>query len=80
MERHSLTDPRLDQLQTWLATGWRIEEPVLQRNAYHGPHGRTCAFEVVVNNAGERRVIGLRDAPAVQDFLLQQRLAILDLS
>lgn len=80
MERNLNVDPRLNQLEAWLAADWQIEEPVLQRNAYHGPHGRTCAFEVVLINAGERRVIGLRDAPAVQEFLLRQRLAILELS
>ncbi|MDP9316090.1 MAG: hypothetical protein M3R24_35415 [Chloroflexota bacterium] len=80
MEGNVHIDPRLNQLETWLASGWQIEEPILQRNAYHGPHGRTCSYEVVVHHAGERRVCGLRDAPDVQDFLLRRQLAVLDVS
>ena len=80
MEGNMHADPRLKQPETWLAAGWQIEEPVLQRNLFHGPNGRTCSFEVVVHNAGERRVCGLRDAPDVQAFLVRQQLAVLDLS
>lgn len=71
---------RLSQLQAWLDAGWVIEEPVLQRSVYHGLNGRVCAFEVVVRHRERRQVIALHDAPDVQLFLLQRRLAVLDLA
>lgn len=71
---------RLAQLQSWIAAGWQIEEPVLLRSAYYGIRGRVCAFEVVVNCQGERRVVALHDVPEVQAFLSQHDLSILDVA
>ena len=71
---------RITQLEDWLIAGWEIEEPVLQRSAYYRADGRVCAFEVVLCRRGERRAIALHDVPAVQTFLVQRRLAVLDLS
>jgi len=73
-------NPRLDQLQAWMAAGWQIEEPVLLRSAYYGISGRVCVFEIVVNHKGERRVVALHDVPEVQTFLSQQQLAVLDVA
>lgn len=75
-----LHNPRLSQLEAWLRAGWQIEEPVLQRSAYHGAAGRICVFEVVVNHCGDRHVIALADEPDVYTFLDRHRLAILDVS
>lgn len=71
---------RLQQLQRWLASGWRIEEPVLHRSAYHGRAGRVCAFEIVVCDDGKRQVITLWDEPEVQQFLMQQQLMVIDIA
>lgn len=73
-------DQRMSQLQAWLDAGWWIEEPVLQRSAYHGLNGRVWAFEIVVRRSEQRQVIVLPDAPPVHQFLQQQHLAVLDLA
>jgi hypothetical protein len=80
MDSAQQTNLRLWQLQSWLRAGGQIEEPVLQRSAYHGVTGRVCIFEVVVNHGGSRRAIMLSDDPAVYTFLSQQHLAVLDVS
>lgn len=71
---------RLLQLQAWLEDGWSIEEPILQRSVYHRLYGRVCAYEVVVHQRDERRVIALRDKPGVQHWLCEHRLAVLDVA
>jgi hypothetical protein len=80
MDAAQQTDLRLLQLQAWLQAGGQIEEPVLQRSAYHGMTGRVCVFEVIVSHGGDRRVIALSDDPAVYSWLSRQRLAVLDIS
>jgi hypothetical protein len=80
MDAAQQTIVRLSQIQAWLQAGGRIEEPVLQRSAYHGMTGRVCVFEVIVNHGGDRRVIALADDPAVYTWLSRQHLAVLDIS
>lgn len=79
MEHPSSDLVRLHQLQVWLAAGWTIEEPVLQRSAYYAQRGRVAAFEVVVRQRGERRAIVLPDVPDVHRFFDARRLAVLNL-
>jgi hypothetical protein len=71
---------RLAQLESWLQAGGQIEEPVLQRSAYHSAAGRVCIFEVVVNCGGHRQVIALSDDPAVYSFFYHQQLKVLDVT
>ncbi len=70
---------RLGELIGWLAAGWQIEEPILQRSVLHGPRGRLCAFEVIVARAGERRVLALTDTAAVQRWLGQHEIKVLNI-
>jgi hypothetical protein len=71
---------RLAQLESWLQAGGQIEEPVLQRSAYHSAAGRVCIFEVVVNQGGHRQVIALSDDPAVYLFFHRRQLSVLDVT
>jgi hypothetical protein len=80
MDLGSHTLAGLQQLQNWIITGWRIEEPVLQRNVYHALDGRVCVFEVVLCRCGERRAIALHDEPDVHRFLHEQGLRVLEVA
>lgn len=80
MDRRQSADLRLDQLRVWLAAGWQIEQPVLRRSMYYSSGGRVCGIEVVIEYRGERRVVALRDVPDVQSFLLERRVAVLELA
>ena len=78
MHVYSSTEARLRQLDEWMRSGWEIEEPVLQRNAYHSIFGCTSIFEVIVARSGIRSVIALQDEPDVRRFLTQRHLMIVD--
>lgn len=71
---------RLGQVSSWLDAGWQIEEPVIQRSVYYTNAGRVCALELVLSSGDARRVVALEDAPAVQAFLKQRQLRVLDLA
>lgn len=70
----------IKQLQDWTEAGWRIEEPVVQRDAYYRSDGRVCAVEIVLRRGGERRVIALRDEPEVARLLHVQGIGVLDVA
>ena len=78
MLRYSTTNNHLPELQRRLETGWRIEQPLLQRSVLHGLHGRQSVFEVVICRDGERTVLALCDDPEVQQFVGTHRLDILE--
>ena len=65
---------RLQSLHSWIAAGWRLEAPVLERAAYIGPSGRTSAFEFVLRQGPGYQVIAIPDCPEVRRFLQEQQL------
>ena len=78
MVEQQTTTSHLPELLRRLETGWRIEEPLLQRTVLHGADGRASVLEVVIRKDGERRVIALDDDPDVGRFLEERRLAIFE--
>lgn len=80
MSRGSYGATHLHQVCAWLEAGWQIEEPVVQRSVYYTAAGRVSAFELVLHSPDERRVVALEAGPAVQAFLKQRDLVVLELA
>lgn len=80
MKRGAYGKIDLDQVGMWLEAGWQIEEPVVQRSVYYTVAGRVSAFELVLHCRDQRRVVALEAVPAVQAFLRQHALAVLELA
>ena len=68
------TTSRLQALQSWIAAGWRLEAPVLERVAYVDSGGPTSAFEFVLRYEPGYQVIAIPDCPEVRRFLQERQL------
>lgn len=68
------TTSRLQSLQSWIAAGWRLEAPVLERVVYIGSGGRTSAFEFVLRYEPGYQVIAIPDCPEVRRFIRERQL------
>lgn len=68
---------RLTQLTGWLAQGWQVESPILQRPILHDRSGELCVYEIVVCRGSERRVVALGSDGAVQAWLASVHLPVL---
>lgn len=70
---------RLSQLIAWVAQGWQVEAPVLQRDVLRGRDGRMAVFEVVMRRGSERRVLALNSDQAVDRWLQEAKVAVLNI-
>lgn len=78
MDRSVWHITRLQQLQAYLAAGWQIEAPVLERRTFHGRAGATRVLEVILRAGDHRNLLTLHADPAVEQFIRDQQIAVLD--
>ncbi len=78
MDRSVWNVTRLQQLQAYLAAGWQIEAPVLERSALHGRAGATRVLEVILRAGEHRNLLALPADPAVEQFIREQQIAVVD--
>lgn len=79
MIQEVLMPDRLSQLVAWVDQGWHVEAPVLQRDVLRGPTGRMAVFEVVMRRGSERRVLALNSDQAVDRWLQDAKVAVLNI-
>jgi hypothetical protein len=67
-------EQRLNQVECWLAQGWRIQDPVVARVHERDPQHSGRRYELVLWCAGRCTVLAVAESAAVQHFLRRHRL------
>jgi hypothetical protein len=77
MPAHS-TD-RFRSLLGRMDEGWRLEAPVIERQAYQSPIGRVSAFEFILRHERSCQVIAVPDCPELRRFLDERGIDVVAL-
>jgi len=70
---------RLNWLKQQLASGWRVEAPVIERAALYSARGQVSALEFILRHDQGCQVVAVPDGPEVRSFLSEHALSTVSL-
>ncbi|GAB4206877.1 MAG: hypothetical protein OHK0022_34450 [Roseiflexaceae bacterium] len=74
-----LATERLNWLKHQIASGWRVEAPVIERAALYSSGGQLSAFEFILRHDHGCQVVAVPDCPELRAFLSEQALSVVSL-